>query len=100
MRARQILLPRWLVPVQPEGMVLENHAVVVANGQIEAIVPAAGLGENTDGERIYLPSHALIPGLVNCHTHSAMSLMRGMADDLPLMRWLEEHIWPAERRWV
>lgn len=100
MRARQILLPRWLVPVQPEGVVLENHAVVVANGRIEAIVPAAELEENTDSERVHLPSHALIPGLVNCHTHAAMSLMRGMADDLPLMRWLEEHIWPAEQRWV
>ena len=45
-------------------------------------------------------STSLIPGLVNAHTHAAMSLMRGLADDLPLMRWLEEHIWPAEAKHV
>ncbi len=99
-QSRQILLPRWLVPVQPEGQVLENHAVIVTNGLIEAVVPLDQLGGDLDAERIHLPTHALIPGLVNSHTHSAMSLMRGMADDLGLMHWLEDHIWPAERQWV
>ena len=42
----------------------------------------------------------LIPGFVNAHTHAAMALMRGMSDDLPLMRWLQEHIWPAETKHV
>ncbi|MCY1185962.1 5-methylthioadenosine/S-adenosylhomocysteine deaminase [compost metagenome] len=42
----------------------------------------------------------LAPGLVNAHGHAAMSLFRGLADDLPLMTWLQEHIWPAEARWV
>ncbi|MFN3595242.1 MAG: TRZ/ATZ family hydrolase, partial [Thiobacillaceae bacterium] len=47
-----------------------------------------------------LSDHALIPGLVNLHTHAAMTLLRGYADDLPLMTWLNDYIWPAERQWV
>ena len=65
------------------------------------MLPAAeALARFAQYERISLPAHALIPGLVNAHTHAAMTLMRGLADDLPLMRWLEEHIWPAEKRHV
>ena len=98
---QQAILPRWLVPVHPEGAVLENHAVIVAEGRIQAIVTADELGRRfPDAERVELPRHALIPGLVNAHTHNAMSLMRGLADDLPLMTWLQEHIWPAEQQWV
>jgi 5-methylthioadenosine/S-adenosylhomocysteine deaminase len=44
-----------------------------------------------------LDTHALIPGFINAHTHVAMSLFRGIADDLPLMNWLEKHIWPLEK---
>jgi 5-methylthioadenosine/S-adenosylhomocysteine deaminase len=81
--------------------VLEQHAVAVRDGRIEGIFPAretpAGFA---DYERVELPEHVLIPGLVNAHTHAAMSLMRGLADDLPLMRWLQEHIWPAETKHV
>ena len=44
--------------------------------------------------------HVLIPGLVNLHTHAAMTLLRGLADDLPLMEWLQNHIWPAEAKHV
>ena len=87
---------RWVVPVEPAGAVLEHHAVAVRDGAIEAVVPAQAGTRFDDYERIDLPDHVLIPGLVNAHTHAAMSLMRGMSDDLPLMRWLQEHIWPAE----
>ncbi len=97
----QAVLPRWLVPVQPEGQVLEDRAVIIDEGRIVAIVPAPELERQFAGaERVELPDHALIPGLVNAHTHNAMTLMRGLADDLPLMTWLEEHIWPVEQRWV
>jgi 5-methylthioadenosine/S-adenosylhomocysteine deaminase len=54
----------------------------------------------TADEVLEMPGHVLIPGLVNAHTHAAMSLFRGLADDLPLMTWLNEHVWPAEGRWV
>ena len=99
--ARFILQPRWLVPVEPAGAVLTQHAVVVRDGTIEAVLPAADAAARFPGEaRIDLGEHALIPGLINAHTHAAMTLMRGLADDLPLMSWLEEHIWPAEKRHV
>ena len=80
---------------------LAEHAVAVRDGKIEAVLPAASAEARFgDYERVVLDEHALIPGLVNAHTHAAMTLMRGLADDLPLMRWLEEHIWPAEKRHV
>ncbi len=92
------LLPRWVVPVVPEGRVLEDHAVVVDGERIAAIVPAAELEASHPGiERLELPGRVLIPGLVNMHANSAMALLRGLADDLPLMRWLHENIWPAEK---
>ena len=94
-----ILEPRWLVPIEPAGAVLTQHAVAVRDGKIEAVLPLAAAAARFAGyERIALREHALIPGLVNVHTHAAMTLMRGLADDLPLMSWLEEHIWPAEKR--
>ena len=93
----QLFAPRWLIPVAPQDEVLEDHAVAVRDGEILAVLPREEAGaRHPDAEWIELPEHALIPGLVNGHTHAAMSLMRGMADDLPLMTWLEEHIWPVE----
>ena len=89
------------MPVEPAGAILEDHAVAVSDGRIEAVLPAAEARSRFPAhERVDLPSHALIPGLVNAHTHAAMALMRGLADDLPLQRWLEEHIWPAEMKHV
>ena len=89
----------WIIPVEPHGIVLENHAVAIADGKIVALLPrdemaarcAAGLTQQ-------LGSHVLIPGLVNFHSHAAMTLMRGLADDLKLMDWLSNHIWPAEAK--
>ena len=92
-----VVKPRWLIPVVPEGQVLEQHALVVRDGRIEAILPVADMSSELQAmEQIDLPQHALMPGLINMHTHSMMALLRGLADDLPLMEWLEEHIWPAE----
>ena len=80
---------------------LAEHAVAVRDGRIEAVLPATEARARFGGyDEVVLERHVLIPGLVNAHTHAAMSLMRGLADDLPLMRWLEEHVWPAEARHV
>jgi 5-methylthioadenosine/S-adenosylhomocysteine deaminase len=88
---------RWVVPVEPDGVVLENHAVVVTGARIAAVLPAAeARARFAAAQTIALPDHALVPGLVNLHTHAAMTVMRGYADDLPLMTWLRDHIWPAE----
>ncbi|HYD57238.1 MAG TPA: TRZ/ATZ family hydrolase [Burkholderiales bacterium] len=100
MAEKSLLRARWIVPVEPAGTVLEHHALALRDGTIEALVPPAELGRFADYEEVRLDSHVLIPGLVNAHTHAAMSLMRGLADDLPLMRWLQEHIWPAEAKHV
>jgi len=99
--SNSLLRPRWIIPVEPAGAVLEDHCIALRDGLIEAVLPRADADVRYSSyEKIELGEHALIPGLVNAHTHAAMSLMRGIADDLPLMRWLEEHIWPAESKHV
>jgi 5-methylthioadenosine/S-adenosylhomocysteine deaminase len=88
---------RWVVPVVPTGVVLEDHAVAVVDGRIVDIAPIALARERyAPAVRVERPRHVLIPGLVNAHCHAAMTLMRGLADDLPLMTWLNDYIWPAE----
>ena len=85
-RADLVIDARWVVPVEPAGAVLEDHGVVVRDGRIAAVLPAGEVARAfAPAERVNLPEHVLIPGLVNLHTHAAMSLMRGLADDLPLM---------------
>ena len=91
---------RWLIPIAPPDA-LPHHSLMVRNGRIVAIVPTASAERDfVAREHVVLLSHALLPGLVNAHTHAAMSLLRGIADDVPLKAWLEEHIWPCEQRFV
>jgi 5-methylthioadenosine/S-adenosylhomocysteine deaminase len=90
---------RWVIPVEPHGVVLEHHAVAVDGTRIVALGPIDDLrARYAASTTVSRPHGLLIPGLVNAHTHNPMSLMRGLADDLPLMTWLSEHIWPAEAR--
>jgi 5-methylthioadenosine/S-adenosylhomocysteine deaminase len=90
---------RWVVPVEPHGVVLEHHAVAVDKDAIVAVLPIADArSAYAPRERVELREHVLIPGLVNSHTHNPMTLLRGLADDLPLMTWLQQHIWPAEAK--
>ena len=97
----QLLEARWVIPVEPHGVVLDHHAVVVRGDVIADVLPIADArSKYPDAKRVHLSAHALIPGLVNAHTHNAMTLMRGLADDLPLMTWLQDHIWPAEAKAV
>lgn len=96
-----LLHPRWILPVEPAGAVLEDHALAVHEGRIHDLLPVdEAAARYAPGEVVELPSHALAPGFVNAHTHAAMALFRGLADDLPLMEWLNAHMWPAEQRWV
>jgi 5-methylthioadenosine/S-adenosylhomocysteine deaminase len=91
---------QWIVPVEPAGA-LSGHALMVDGGKIVALLPAAEATRSyAPRERVDLPHHVLLPGLVNAHTHSAMTLLRGIADDVPLHAWLTEHIWPREARFV
>ena len=87
----------WVVPVVPHGVVLTDHAVAVSGGRIQAILPIAQARlQYAPKETVARPDAVLIPGLVNAHTHNPMTLLRGIADDLPLMTWLQQHIWPVE----
>ena len=86
-----------VVPVAPHGVVLEDHAVAVDGGVILEVLPRAeARSKYAPRETVSKPDAALIPGLVNAHTHNPMTLMRGVADDLPLKVWLQQHIWPIE----
>src|SRR5690349_3318989 len=87
----------WVVPVVPHGVVLEDHAVAVSGGRIVAVLPVAAARARFDArETVARPEGALVPGLVNTHAHNPMTLLRGVADDLPLKVWLQKHIWPIE----
>ncbi len=95
-----LLLPTWLVPVEPAGVVLHDHGLGIRDGRIALIAPRTEALKQPALEVRELPGRLLTPGLINAHGHAAMTLFRGLADDLPLMDWLQQHIWPAEGRWV
>lgn len=95
-----IIEASWVCPVVPSDVILANHAVVIQSGKIIDICPIAEIKKYQANETVQLHNHVLIPGFINLHTHAAMSLMRGLADDLPLMPWLQAHIWPAEQALV
>lgn len=88
----------WILPIAPENRPLAGHSLLLRGGRIAALLPGTEADAWTVKEHLCLPDHALLPGLVNLHTHAAMTLLRGYADDLPLMEWLTGHIWPAEQR--
>jgi 5-methylthioadenosine/S-adenosylhomocysteine deaminase len=100
-RIDTLIQPRWIIRVEPQVAVEEGLAVAVDGGRIVAILPAADAARKfVAAARHERPNHVLMPGLVNAHTHAAMTLLRGFADDLPLENWLRGRIWPAESRWV
>jgi 5-methylthioadenosine/S-adenosylhomocysteine deaminase len=91
----------WIVPVEPAQAALANHSVAIKHGAIVALLPTVEAQSRFSADRHFgLADHVLIPGLVNLHTHAAMSLMRGLADDIPLMDWLNHHVWPAEAKHI
>lgn len=102
MQAVELLInAKWIAPVEPDNVALPHHSIAVTDGMIVAVGPSSELTQSFQAkETIDLPDHVLIPGMVNAHTHAAMTLLRGYADDLPLMDWLQNHIWPAEGKWT
>ena len=96
-----LLFPEWIIPVSPEGVVFESHALAISQGKILDILPANKTSLKYDAhETFYLNDHVLMPGFVNAHTHSPMTLFRSIADDRPLMDWLNHYIFPLERKWL
>ncbi|HOY69294.1 MAG TPA: TRZ/ATZ family hydrolase [Methylotenera sp.] len=96
-----IIEVRWLLPVIPSQSLLENHSAVIHDGKIVDICPSeVAKTRYLPKEVVSLTEHVLMPGLINLHTHAAMCLMRGFADDVSLMPWLEQFIWPTEQKFV
>jgi len=94
-----LIRPEWIIPIEPADVTFSGHALAVKDGRILALLPNEEAAQRwRPKQTLDLPGQVLLPGLVNLHTHAAMSLLRGYADDLPLMRWLSERIWPAEAR--
>jgi 5-methylthioadenosine/S-adenosylhomocysteine deaminase len=92
---------KWIITCEDNNQVLENHALALKNGKIYAILPSKDAKvQYPSVPHHYYSSHALMPGFINSHTHIAMNAFRGLADDLELMDWLNNHIWPAEGKWV
>jgi 5-methylthioadenosine/S-adenosylhomocysteine deaminase len=99
----QILKPDWIITVNSDFEVLQDYAVIIEGNRISSLTSVDEIRDlpcYADAQIVDLPGRALMPGLINSHTHAPMTLLRGIADDLPLMTWLGEHIWPAEARWV
>ena len=95
-----LIHPRWIITVDPENRRLENHSIAVQDGRIVALLSDEKVKAWEARQNISLPDHAITPGFINAHTHAAMSLLRGIADDIPLMEWLQNHIWPVEKKFV
>ncbi|MBF8269672.1 MAG: N-ethylammeline chlorohydrolase [Gammaproteobacteria bacterium] len=101
MNIDSLICARWIIPVEPDDTLYENYAIAIANRKIVDLLPIAEATTRYQAAEVHrLDRHALIPGLINAHTHAAMTLFRGIADDLPLMEWLQQHIWPAEQKWI
>ena len=96
-----VINARWIIPVDNSNAVLENCSIVIQGDRICRIAPANSvLAENPSADTVDLPHHAVMPGFINAHTHAAMTLLRGVGEDVPLDAWLEKHIWPLEQKWV
>ncbi len=96
-----IIHAHWIIPIEPTNTALENHSLVVHEGKILDLLPSEiAIQRYRSDDVIELKTHALTAGFVNAHTHAAMTLMRGVADDLPLMDWLQNHIWVLEEKWM
>lgn len=95
-----IIHAKWIITCEPTNRVLENHALAIKDGKIHAILPSQEASTKYSGKIEHYSSHALTPGFINSHTHIAMNVFRGLADDLELMDWLNNYIWPAEGKWV
>ncbi len=96
-----LLRAAHVLPIRPAKTWLRNHAVRVVDGLIDDVLPDdQAVSKYPEDRQVCLDRHILLPGLINAHTHSAMTLLRGYADDLPLDQWLRAHIWPAEQRWL
>ena len=95
-----LLIADYVLPIVPAGKIFTNYAVAIRDSKICALLPADQINPDRATEVVHLKGHVLLPGLISAHSHSAMTLLRGYADDYPLMTWLNEYIWPIEKNYV
>jgi 5-methylthioadenosine/S-adenosylhomocysteine deaminase len=99
--ANVIVSATWIFTADDQGRLLKDHSVVIQDDIIIDLLPTESVFDFYDSNEVYsLSGHILIPGLINTHTHSAMSLLKGYANDLPLAQWLNDYIWPAEKKYI
>lgn len=96
-----IISASWIFTSNSEGQLLSDYSIVIENDKIIDLVPQDKVFDEYEANDTYqLTDHILIPGLINTHTHAAMSLFKGFADDLSLQDWLNDYIWPAEKEFI
>lgn len=96
-----LILAKWIITCEEHNRILEDHALAIKDDKIVAILPASEASKQFQaGEEHHYDSHVVLPGFINAHTHIPMNVFRGLADDLELMDWLNNYIWPAEGKWV
>lgn len=96
MHVQTMIHAGYVMPMTENRVVLTNHAILINEGRITAIIDPAQCTDVTANVVYDLPDHIVLPGFVNAHTHAPMNLLRGLGADLPLMQWLQTKIWPAE----
>ncbi|HEY4359638.1 MAG TPA: amidohydrolase [Bryobacteraceae bacterium] len=95
----QIVTARWVVTMDAGRRVIENGAVAISGDHIVDVDTREAIDRKySSAHRLDRPDAILTPGLINTHTHAAMSLFRGVADDLNLQDWLNNYIFPAEAK--
>ena len=93
----KIISPTWVVTADVQQPLLREHSVVVDGEKIVDVLPTSEVAQHYTSEQVIsLKGQVLMPGLVNLHSHAPMAMLRGFADDLPLMTWLNDYVWPAE----
>ena len=96
-----LISARWVIPIEPYGAVLEHHAIAIRDGRIVALLPDAVAQLRFSAARVIArPTHVLLPGFVNTHTHAAMTLLRGAAESASFDHWLKQQVLPLEQRWL
>lgn len=97
----KIISARWVAPFLDEKTTLENHSVVIHQGKIKDLLSTdQALQQYQSDHHHQMNEHILLPGFINTHTHNAMTLLRGIADDRKLMDWLNNYIWPTEKKFM
>ena len=100
-KVNSIISASWIFTADKNNTLLEDHSIVILEDEILDILPTKNVFDGYEANEVFaLSEHIIMPGFINNHTHAAMSLLKGFANDVPLKSWLEDYIWPAEKEYV